>query len=161
MTFPGLLANGSEDARSVQNQQRAYTTLENYSTEFTTKKALFRRRLKRLRKRRPTTTTERSITTTLLSTLEDHQTHQRKKKRRQKKKLIKHKNDNPEPKNLILPMPPTKSRITRCSIKNGGCAHICNVKGPNKCECFKGFKLLEDNHRCSGNLEQFTSFSHY
>lgn len=153
MTFPGLLADGNQDL--VQNVQ-GISTLE--ITEFTTKKALFRRRLKRLRKRKFTTTTEQSITTTKVIKLDnkDHQTHQRKKKRKQKKTLTKHNNEYPEPKNLILPMPPTKPRITRCSIKNGGCAHICNVKGPTKCECFKGFELLEDSHRCSGNLEQFT-----
>lgn len=156
MIFPGLLADGNQDL--VQNVQEI-TTLENHLNELTTKKALFRRRLKRLRKRKFTTTTERSITTTPVIKLdnENHQKHQRKKKRKQKKRLtIKHKNEYPEPKNLILPMPPTKPRITRCSIKNGGCAHICNVKGPTKCECFKGFKLLEDSHRCSGNLDQFT-----
>lgn len=142
MTFPGSLQNASQVASLEQN------------LEFTTKKALFRKRLKRLRKRKPTTTTELSLTTPLTKlNNQDHQTPQRKKRRRQKKKLIKHKNEYPEPKNLILPMQPTKPKITRCSKKNGGCAHICNVKGPLKCECFKGFKLLEDNHRCSGNLK--------
>ncbi|XP_066147609.1 uncharacterized protein [Euwallacea fornicatus] len=82
--------------------------------------------------------------------------------RKHKKESQKHKNPwiIMESKNLVLPIMPTETttiqstttlmslKITRCSSNNGGCSHICNPKGPKKCECFRGFTLAKDRKKC-------------
>ncbi|CAH0547251.1 unnamed protein product [Brassicogethes aeneus] len=37
---------------------------------------------------------------------------------------------------------------SRCRFNNGGCSHICRIKGLRKCVCFKGYNLDKDMHTC-------------
>nr|XP_023025237.1 uncharacterized protein LOC111513281 [Leptinotarsa decemlineata] len=42
--------------------------------------------------------------------------------------------------------------VGRCRKNRGGCAHICNPKGPNRCSCLEGFFLARDRKSCYGKL---------
>lgn len=43
-----------------------------------------------------------------------------------------------------------RKNINRCSIRKGGCEHICRPRGPNKCICMPGFRLSGNRRNCVG-----------
>ncbi|XP_050307465.1 fibulin-1-like isoform X1 [Anthonomus grandis grandis] len=129
-----------------------------------------RRRLRRLRKKNPQNL---MANMTNSATNSPHPNKGRRLKKHRKNKLVpssttervKYRNMPSliESRNLVLPMSPTQLsptttlkkivrkpvKNTRCSKNNGGCAHVCLIKGIQKCQCLKGFQLGKNMHSCT------------
>lgn len=49
------------------------------------------------------------------------------------------------------------SDVDECLINNGGCTQKCfNLPGTVRCECNKGYNLLEDGKTCEGMIPVVT-----